>query len=117
MKFKLDENMPIEIADVLVSAGHDVHTVQQEGLVGASDVALMQRVASESRVIVTLDKGIADIRRYPPANYAGIVLLRPPSTGRESVREFFCRFVKQIADESIAGRLLILSESGIRIRS
>ena len=37
MKFKLDENLPVSSAAILTSAGHDVDTVTEEGLVGAPD--------------------------------------------------------------------------------
>lgn len=108
--------MPVEVASDLADAGHDVHTVADEALVGADDVRLMDAVRRESRVLLTLDKGIADIRRFPPHAYAGIVLLRPSSDGLETVRRFVQRFLAELTDPSLAGRLMIVSESGIRLR-
>lgn len=43
MKFKLDENLPASSAAILTSAGHDVDTVTQEGLVGAPDQDVVAR--------------------------------------------------------------------------
>ncbi len=37
MKFKLDENLPIDLARVLSELGHDVDTVPQEALTGRPD--------------------------------------------------------------------------------
>ena len=37
MKIKLDENMPVTLAEVLTAAGHDVDTVPQEQLAGYPD--------------------------------------------------------------------------------
>ena len=37
MRFKLDENLPVDAAVLLNEAGHDVHTVYQEGLCGNPD--------------------------------------------------------------------------------
>lgn len=37
MKFKLDENFGQRTQDVFRQAGHDVHTIREEGLIGASD--------------------------------------------------------------------------------
>jgi len=37
MRFKLDENLPLSSAAILAIAAHDVGTVGQEGLSGASD--------------------------------------------------------------------------------
>lgn len=55
MKFKIDENLPVEAGDRLRAANHDVLTVADEQLVGSpdSDIALICR--SEDRVLITLD--------------------------------------------------------------
>ncbi len=48
MRFKVDENLPIEVAEILRAAGHDAATVNDEALGGASDpdlAALVQREA------------------------------------------------------------------------
>ena len=37
MKFKIDENLPGELADEFRAAGHVADTVYDEGLSGASD--------------------------------------------------------------------------------
>ena len=37
MKVKLDENMPRSASQVLIAAGHDVDTVVEEDLAGATD--------------------------------------------------------------------------------
>lgn len=37
MKIKLDENIPHQLAPALTKLGHDVHTLQQEHLVGRPD--------------------------------------------------------------------------------
>jgi len=40
MKFKVDENLPVEVAEVLRDAGHDAVTVVEEGLGGREDKAI-----------------------------------------------------------------------------
>ncbi len=79
MKFKIDENLPAETAADLRAAGHDAESVADEGLGGSPDPPILERTKREGRVFFTMDKGVADIRRYPPAEYAGIVLFRPPT--------------------------------------
>lgn len=34
MRFKVDQNLPVELAEALRAAGHDAHTVYEEGLAG-----------------------------------------------------------------------------------
>ena len=77
MKFKIDENLPAEVAADLRAAGQEADTVADQGLAGAADPATLAHVQAEGRVLFTLDKGIADIRAYPPQDYAGIVLFAP----------------------------------------
>jgi predicted nuclease of predicted toxin-antitoxin system len=88
MKFKLDEHLPNEIADDLRQDGHDALTVFDQGLAGALDINLMRVVQAEGRVILTMDKGIANVTIYPPGLYAGIVLFRTAQTGRGAVLQF-----------------------------
>ena len=65
MKFKLDENLPVELASDLCGIGHDVDTVSDEGLRGASDPAVVDTAFAADRILLTLDKGIANLQRYP----------------------------------------------------
>jgi hypothetical protein len=37
MKFKIDENLPIELAGELLVAGHEAVTVDDQQLIGGSD--------------------------------------------------------------------------------
>ena len=82
MKFKIDENLPAEVAADLRAAGHDAESVADEGMGGSPDPPILGRAKREGRVFFTMDKGIADIRIYPPGEYAGIVLFRPRTSGR-----------------------------------
>lgn len=77
MKFKLDENVPLLVGATLAGAGHDIHTVADESLSGASDAAVLQACATEERVLVTLDLDFADVRAYPPGTHPGMWILRP----------------------------------------
>ena len=76
MKFKLDENLPASAAAILASAGHDADTVIAEHLAGASDPDVVTAASAVGRVLITLDRGMGDIRAYPPGSHAGIVVLR-----------------------------------------
>lgn len=116
MKFKIDENLPAEIKADLVASGHDAETVVDEGLAGTADSVLIRCTQQESRILLTMDKGIADIRAYPPRQYAGIVLLRPTALGRGAVLEFTRRQLPAILSAELQGKLLVVSDAGIRIR-
>ena len=77
MKVKLDENMPRSASQVLVAAGHDADTVVEEKLAGATDPQVVAAAVATGRLLITLDRGLGDIRAYPPGSHAGILVLRP----------------------------------------
>ena len=62
MKFKLDENLPVSAASVLVAAGHDVDTVSGEHLTGRPDQDVVTASTAAQRVLISLDVGLGDIR-------------------------------------------------------
>jgi len=66
MKFKIDENLPIELADLLQNEGYDASTIYSESLKGAKDPTVIAVCQQEQRVLITLDLDFADIHRYPP---------------------------------------------------
>ena len=62
VKLKTDENLPDSVAMLLRAAGHDVTTVLEEKLGGATDPQVAQVCRSEMRALVTLDRGLGNIR-------------------------------------------------------
>jgi predicted nuclease of predicted toxin-antitoxin system len=44
VKFKIDENLPKEVAELLTNEAHDAVTVNQEGLQGSMDAKLARPV-------------------------------------------------------------------------
>ena len=74
MRFKVDENLPIDLADLLTGLGHDGKTVNDELLQGVSDPRLIEHALSGKAVILaTLDVDFSDIRAYPPKDHEGII--------------------------------------------
>ncbi len=116
MKFKIDENLPAEIADDLRAAGHDADTVESEGLAGADDQLILSRVQTDGRAFLTMDKGIADVRAYPPLHYPGIILFRLRSAGRRSTLSFVRRHLPTLLQLPLSGHLFVVSETSIRMR-
>jgi predicted nuclease of predicted toxin-antitoxin system len=116
MKVKLDENIPVELLQDLRDAGHEADSVQEEGLAGAPDREVLGRAKTDARVLLTLDKGFGDLRAYPPSEFLGIVLLRPPSSGREVTLSFARKHLPSLLALSLTGRLVVVTERGMRWR-
>jgi predicted nuclease of predicted toxin-antitoxin system len=115
-RLKVDEDLPRQIADMLNAHGHDARTVLEQGWSGASDDDLWHRVQAERRWLLTADKGVADLRRYPPGSHAGIILLRPQEESRRPYLELAAVAEERLILEGMAGAVAAVTERGIRIR-
>ena len=60
MKFKTNENLPLEASAVLRERGFDAETVWDEDLSGAEDRVIAARVKSQGRILLTLDLDFAN---------------------------------------------------------
>ena len=116
MKFKLDENLPVELADDLRGLGHDADTVVSEGLRGAPDPVVVEAARAVDRVLLTLDKGIANVVRYPAHGHAGVALFRPDSAGQRAVLSFVRARLSDLLDMPLLGRSTVIGPLLIRVR-
>ena len=116
MRFKIDENLHSDAADLLNQHGHDVLTVCDQGLRGLTDGAIASVCQKEGRVVLTLDRDFSDIRVYPPRDYEGIIVLRLNDQSRASVLQVLGRIIPLFDTETLAGRLWIVDERQVRIR-
>ena len=116
MLFKVDENLPVELAELLSDLGRDAKTVNDQRLQGVNDRVLLERCDNEKRTLVTLDIDFSDIRAYPPRDHEGIILLRVGNQSKGHVLEVFKRMLPLIAQEPIIGRLWVVEENRVRIR-
>lgn len=104
MRVKTDENLAPLSADLLREHGHDVATVWDEGLRGHADTDIAETCRAENRALITLDTGFADIRRYPPEHYAGLIVLRVGSHSQRHVAGVLERLSSLLDIEPCAGR-------------
>jgi len=116
MRFKTDENLPKEIADLLTQSGHDAMRADEQGLAGVPDPGVAAVCQAEQRAIVTLDTDFMDVRRFPPEDYAGVIVLRPKRQTVPRLVTMTKRFLLLLETEPLVGRLWIVDEGRIRFR-
>ena len=116
MRAKLDENLPVEAAELLRTAGWECDSVYDEGLAGADDPIVAARCQVEARVLFTLDLDFADIRAYPPSEYLGIVVLRPTEPSRRQVLQLVSRALPVLSAEWMEHQLWIVEPARVRVR-
>jgi len=116
MKLKLDENLSRHLKPRLAQMGHDVLTAADEGLLGQPDHAVAHAAATEERMLLTLDVGFADLRKYPPGGHPGIILFRPEAIGPLTVNAFIAARIEAINLEALAGCIVGVDPDRVRVR-
>ncbi len=116
MRFKTDENLPVEVARLMLSHGHDALTVQDQELGGTTDPTLAAVCNAENRIFVTLDTDFSDIRQYPPGSHPGIIVFRISRQDKVSILSVTRRLLQSLSEQSPMGVLWIVDERRIRVR-
>ena len=116
VRLKTDENLPDSAMELLRAAGHDVTTVLEEKLGGAADPQIAEVCRRETRALVTLDRGLGNIRAYPPADYPGIVVLRPRDQSVDAILALVQTSIALLGTNPLDGALWIIDEHRLRIR-
>jgi predicted nuclease of predicted toxin-antitoxin system len=117
MKIKLDENMPVALAELLDATGHNVRTVADEGLSGRKDPEVLEVAKAEGRMLLTFDLDFADIRTYPIGSHAGMVVFRLHDQRWAILEAPIRRLIDSGILDRLRGGLAIVDESRIRIRT
>ncbi len=116
MKFKIDENLPLEIKHLLNQVGHDALSVKDQGLIGRPDENLAAICVKEGRILVTCDLDFSDIRTYPPAKHPGIMVIRSDHLDKPTMLELFHPVLDLLFKEQVAKKLWIIEKKRIRMR-
>jgi predicted nuclease of predicted toxin-antitoxin system len=118
MRFLIDANLPRSIVTLVSGLGHEVEFARDIGLGAAPDSEVANRAKANAAALITRDMDFADVRRYPPEQHAGLVVLRLADslTAAEITRvvEQFLREPAFIAH--LPGRLAIVEANRVRFR-
>jgi predicted nuclease of predicted toxin-antitoxin system len=116
MRFKVDENLPEELADFFRGRGWDCMTVDEQQLGGALDDRITEICDDEDRILVTLDLGFSNIRDYPPAAHPGYIVFRLKQQDKPSVLKLAVRLVIALSQRELRNELWIVQDERIRVR-
>ncbi|MGO9972596.1 MAG: DUF5615 family PIN-like protein [Solirubrobacteraceae bacterium] len=116
MKVKLDENIPRRAGEVLTRTGHEIDTVVEEGLTGSPDSDVVRAATAAGCLLITLDRGIGDVRTYPPGAHAGILVLRPADQSAASVTALIEQLLAGEDLDALAGTVAVAQPGLLRVR-
>lgn len=116
MRLELDENLSRHLRDRLRALDHDVKSAADEGLLTQPDLVIAAAANTEERMLLTLDLEFGDLRKYPPGAHPGIILFRPHTLGPLAVNRFVEEFVRDGDLQVLAGCVVIVEPSRVRVR-
>lgn len=116
MKLKLDENVPQSAGAVLRGAGHEVDTVADEDLSGATDLAVSAAATRAGRLVLTLDRGFGDVRTYPPGAHSGILVLRVEDQSPSAILREIRHLAEHVDLDTLVGAVAVYRAGDLRVR-
>ena len=108
---KLDENVPDSVGTILREAGHDVALARDEQLAGVPDDWLLTAATREARVLVSFDRGLANVIQHPPEATAGIVVIRLAAQTLPRVRQVARTLAAWLTTEHVVGPRLVAAQA------
>lgn len=87
------------------------------GLSGVADPVVRAAAIEAGRILVTLDADFGNVLRYPPAATPGVIRFRLHPATEEAIDTALRWAVPRLAHMSLLGKLVIVGENRIRIRS
>ena len=88
----------------------------EQGFAGWKDAQLWEEIQNESRLLITADKGFANIRTYPPGTHAGVILLRPDQDGIRPIVELIESVLENHNLNVFSGTTAVVTQRNIRVR-
>jgi predicted nuclease of predicted toxin-antitoxin system len=116
VKVKLDEGLPISLAERLGKLGIDADTVFGEGLAGHTDAEVLAAASGDDRIVFTLDRGFGNIRTYPPGTHGGVVVLRLDDQSARAAISAVEYLVTHHDLADLAGTVTVVHRGLLRIR-
>lgn len=111
LKIYLDQMFNLDVAQVLINAGHDVIRASEIGQARADDKAILERAISEGRVLITLDGHFGDWIVLPLSRHPGVIRLKVNPTTSKNVVSLLLPFLRHHSPDQFKNHLVILSSN------
>ena len=116
MKFKLDENVPLQLKKVIKKANYSVSDVYEENLSGKNDKLVIETCKKEKYVLITNDSDFTNIHAYPTNKHKGIIVFRLKKQGVLAVTNALTTFLEEADLNKIEGGITIIGSDFVRVR-
>lgn len=114
LKFLIDENVGLSLADYLLQKGYDV-IIAKEEFPGREDMKLLDWAFAQDRIVITNDKGFGYYVYYQKLPVKGVILFRfteeLPSLKISALQTLLTK-----NPDKVRNHFIVISETSIRIR-
>jgi predicted nuclease of predicted toxin-antitoxin system len=119
LKFFADQCVPGSIIRALREEGHEILRLKDSIAVDSPDPVVLAKAHELDAILLSLNGDFADIVRYPPADYKGIIALQVRNHP-EAIPLLISRLVGFISSypdrQYFVGKLLLVEPHRVRIR-
>jgi predicted nuclease of predicted toxin-antitoxin system len=82
----------------------------------ATDAEVIQLAQQLDAVLLTVDMDFANIQRYPPQTYGGIIVIRYQSQADEAASNTLKTVLEELYREKLRGCLVVIAEGRYKVR-
>jgi predicted nuclease of predicted toxin-antitoxin system len=119
LRFFADQCVPVSVIQALTNEGHEVLRLKDSIPVDSPDPVVLAKAQELDAILVSLNGDFADIVRYPPAEYKGIIAFQVRNHP-EAIPQLVSRLIHFISSHPerryFVGKLLLIEPHRIRIR-
>jgi len=108
MKVLVDENIPRMTVNQLRDLGHDVKDIRGTADQGLGDPGLWSLAMTESRLLISTDKGFTEHRR---AAHHGILIVRLRQPNRVRIHQSVMNAIGRFQDAEWPGLLVVMRDA------
>jgi len=110
MKVLVDENIPKLTVNFLREIGHDVKDIRGTADQGLGDAELWNVAITESRLLITTDKGFTE---YRGAAHYGILIVRLRQPNREKIHRSVIYAMRRFQQAAWPGLLVVVRDATV----
>lgn len=116
MKFLVDENVSLAVAERLRKLGNEAEAVIESGLSSSTDREIFQRAVKQGAVLITRDHHFTNGILFPATQTKGIIYFRQGNLRSDKEAELIEKIIREWPLEKIEGKLLTIYKKFSTIR-
>ena len=113
MRFLLDENIDIRLADVLAQLGHDATAIARDYPASLEDVDVLAIAVRERRILITNDQDFGELVVRERRPHAGVILFRVRPATFAHQRDRLAQVLDEYADR--LQHFIVVESNRVRI--